>query len=101
MLNDLLKDSGVPNFGGANANLGAVLSGLLNITFFIAVFMTFYWLVWGSFQYILAQGEKEKLARARERIKWAIIGLLVVLMSYSFARFASEIFPPGKGGLPF
>lgn len=81
-------------------SLGDVLSGLLNILLFIAVFLTFYWLIWGTFQYILAQGEKEKLARARERIKWAIIGLTVVFLAYFVAKFASEIFP-AKGGVPF
>ena len=82
-------------------NLADFLSGLLNIVFYLAIFLAFFWLIWGSFQYMFAQGEKEKLAKARERMKWAVIGLGIVLMSYSLARFASEIFPPGKGGLPF
>ena len=45
-------------FSGDKANLGAVLSSLLNITFYITVFLAFYFLVWGAFQYIMAQGNK-------------------------------------------
>lgn len=103
MLGDLLKDTGVKNFSGPNANLGAVLSGLLNIAFYIAVFLAFYWLVWASFQYIFAQGRKEPLEKARERIRWAIIGLVVVFSAFLIARYAAEFFPTqfGKGGLPF
>ncbi len=104
MLGDLLKDTGVPKFNGSNANLGAIISGLLNIVFYFAAFMAFYWLVWGSFQYILASGNKESLAKARERIKWALIGLVVVFAAFLIAKLAGEIFESGKvlkQGLPF
>ena len=96
-LKDVFGANPVPKF----TNLSDFLSGLLNVFFILAIFLAFYWLFWGAFQYMLAQGEKEKLNKARERIKWAIIGLFIVLMSYSIARYAGEIFPPDKGGLPF
>lgn len=101
MLGDLLKDTGVPNFSGQKANLGAFISGLLNIALYLAAFLAFYWLVWGAFQYILAKGDKEGLAKARARITWALIGLIVVFMAYLIATFAGEIFPATRGGLPF
>lgn len=82
-------------------NLGNLLSGLLNIALLLAAFLTFYWLVWGAFQYILAKGDKEALAKATERIRWAIIGFLVTISAYLIATFAGEIFPAKIGGLPF
>lgn len=101
MLGDLLKDTRVPNFRGTNANLGAFISGLLNLALLIAAFLTFYFLVWGAFQYMMAQGNKEELAKARLRITWAIVGLLVTVSAYLIATFAGEIFPATRGGLPF
>lgn len=94
--------SPVPTIAGAQTftNVGDVLSGFLNITFFIAIFLSFYWLIWGAYQYILASGKKEELAKARSRITWALIGLGVVFMAYFVAKYAAEIFPPLKGGLP-
>ncbi len=82
-------------------NLASILSPLLNIVFYIAAFLAFYWLVWGAFQYILAQGKKEELAKAKARITWALVGLLFIFLAYILAKFASEIFYPTKGGLPF
>lgn len=82
-------------------DLGSFLSGFLNIIFYIAVFMAFYWLIWSGFQYMMASGNKENLAKSREKIKWTLIGLVVIFAAYFLAKFASEIFPPGKGGLPF
>lgn len=82
-------------------DLGSFLSPLLNIAFFLVVFMAFYWLVWGAWQYIVSGGNKESLAKARARIRWALVGLLVVFMAYFIAKYAGEIFAPGKGGVPF
>jgi len=82
-------------------NLGSLISSFLNIVFYLAVFLAFYWFVWGAWAYIFAAGEKENLAKARNRIKWALIGLLVTLTAYFIAKYAGEIFPPGKGGIPF
>lgn len=103
MLGDIIKDSGLKDLGFKfeGAKLNEVLSPLLNIIFYIAVFLTSYWLIWGTFQYILARGNKEDLAKARSRITWALVGLMIVFLAYFIAKFASEIFPPGKGGLPF
>ncbi len=92
--------TGPENLNKNFTNLASVLSNLLNIAFYVAVFLAFYFLVWGAFAYIMAQGKKEDLAKARARLTWAIIGLIVVLLAYLLAKFASEIFP-AKGGLPF
>ncbi|MBI2338243.1 hypothetical protein HYU95_03615 [Candidatus Daviesbacteria bacterium] len=81
--------------------LGDVLSGLLNIVFYLALFLAFFYLIWGAFAYILSQGGKEELAKARARLTWAIIGLIITLLAFFIAKFVSEILPPGKGGLPF
>lgn len=93
---------GIPRIPGAQdfTSLASIVSGIVNIVSFIAIFLTFYFLVWGAWSYIFAGGEKEALGKARERIKWALIGLLVLLMAYTIATYAGEIFP-SKGGLPF
>lgn len=82
-------------------NLADVVSGALNIIFFAAFFITFYFLIWGAIQYIMAQGQKENLAKARARITWAIVGLIVTLLAFAIAKLISEIFRPTIGGLPF
>ena len=70
--------------------LGSFVSVLFNIIIYIMAFLAFYYLVWGAYQYILASGKKEDLARARSRITWAIVGLIVTLLAYFIARFAAE-----------
>ncbi len=93
--------SNPPGFNPDLNSLGSVVSGFLNIFFYIAVFMAFYWLVWAAFQYILASGKKEELAKAKSKITWALVGLVVIFSAYFLAKFASQMLPPDKGGLPF
>lgn len=89
--------------GATNFNtLGDVISGFLNIIFYIAVFAAFYYLIWGAFNYIMAQGKKEDLAKARDKITWALVGLIIVILAYFMARFISEILKTNtKGYIPF
>lgn len=92
----------LPTPEGLNSNLntaGGLISGLINIFFSIAIFMAFIYLIWGSFQYILASGKKEELAKARSRITWALVGLVVIFASYLIVKFATELLPR-KGFLP-
>lgn len=90
-------DTPVPKF----TDLGSLLSTFLDIALFTAAFLAFYWLVWGAWAYLFSGGEKENLQKAKERIKWALIGLIVVFMAYFIAKYTGQIFPPGRGGLPF
>ncbi len=88
----------VPRTGALNfTSLGDFIFGLLNIVFSIAVFLAFFWLVWGAFQYITSGGNKERLAAARARITWAIVGLLLVAVSFLVAQFLAQVLPPQKG----
>ncbi len=81
-------------------DLAGVLTGILNIVFYLAAFMAFFYILWGAFSYISAQGKKEDLAKARARITWAIIGLVIVFLAFILTQFIAEVFKP-QGGLPF
>ncbi len=81
-------------------NLSSIISAILNIVFFIAVFIAFYWLVWGAFQYIAAGGNKETLAKARGRMIWALVGLVIIMLAFAASKFFAEVLKP-VGGLPF
>ncbi len=79
------------------STLGVVVSGFLNVAFYIAGFLMFFWLVWGIFQYIFAGGSKEGLASARKRIQWAIIGFVIVVLSFAVSQYAQGLFNGAPG----
>ena len=98
-LQDLFSNNPIPNLNVTTG--GQLVSRLLETAFYAAGFLAFFWLVWGAFLYITASGKKEELQKARSRITYAIIGLVVVILAYFITKFASEILPPQNGGLPF
>ena len=102
----------IPGFGAVEGpsalkskgitDLASFLSALYNVFLFFAAFLAFFWLVWGSIQYIMAKGSKDELAKAKSKIWWALIGLAVVIMAFTLAQFATEVFPPRwKDAIPF
>jgi hypothetical protein len=39
--------------------------------------------VWGGFTFATASGDEKKVTQGREVLKWAVIGLLVILSAYA------------------
>ncbi len=97
-LQDVFKASPVTS-KFPTGKLGEVLSAASTVVFYIVLFLAFYWLVWGAFQYLFAGGNKENLAKARARITWALVGLVIVILAYLVTQWAAGIFPI-KGGVP-
>lgn len=83
---------GLGSKGIAFNNLSDFVNTAFNVIIYVCVFLAFYYLVWGAYQYILADGKKENLAKARARITWALIGLIIMLLAYFIARYATESF---------
>lgn len=94
-IKDLWSISRVSGTGpGKFSTAGDVISGLFNITFYLATFLAFFWIVWAAFQYIAAGGDKQKLAQARSRITWALVGLLIIALAFLIAKYIAEILKP-------
>lgn len=79
--------------------LGDVLSSLFNIVLLLAVVLAFFWLIWGAFHYIFAGGDKEQLSKARAKITWAIVGLIMTALAFLVSQLAVQILNP-KFGTP-
>jgi hypothetical protein len=99
MAGEILHKSGIPGFNFDSATLGEVVSQMYQLTLLLMGFVVFYWLVWGAYQYIMAGGNKEGLAKAKARITWALIGLVVIVLAYLITTFAAAIIKP-RSGLP-
>lgn len=77
------KGQGVqPGGGNAVNDLGTVVNNTITLFFTIGGIGFVIMILWGAVDWILSGGDKEKLAGARKRITTAIIGL--VLLSLTF-----------------
>jgi hypothetical protein len=71
---------GMPE-GGPDA-LSNIVGVGFQVLIIAAIFLALLNLIWGGFNWIMSEGNKERIGKARERIVYSIIGLFVVFLSF-------------------
>ena len=59
-----------------------IFSLATGVLIFIAVILSLLYLVWGAFDWITSEGNKQKLDQARNKITLAVIGLIIVFLAF-------------------
>lgn len=63
-------------------NFGPMIATLITFAFILAVILALMYLVWGGIKWITSGGDKTNVETARNHIVAAIIGLVLVFLSY-------------------
>ncbi len=63
-------------------SLGGLVGSLLQLVFVAAIIVALFFLIYGGFRWLVSSGDKAQVAAAREHIVAAIIGLVVIFLSY-------------------
>lgn len=74
--------------------IGYFVDALLGI--FGAIFLIL--IIWGGVQYMFAQGDTDKVQKAQQTIKNAILGMIIVAASYAIANFVLDALATSTGG---
>ncbi len=90
--NDFQQIFGTPKISiynppDAPAAFGGFIAFAIRFFLIIAAFSMLVYLLWGAFEYISSQGEKDNIDKARRKMVNAVIGLLIVfavLTIYSY-----------------
>lgn len=93
-----------PPLGLGGLEFGDIITFLINIAFVIAAILALVYLIWGGINWITSSGDSEAVGNARNKIIAAIIGLVVVILSYFVLNFVlSDILGVGnlQDGLQF
>ncbi|MBI2600523.1 hypothetical protein HYW42_01105 [Candidatus Daviesbacteria bacterium] len=72
--------------GDGAGGISLFLSNLIALIYSVAGVVFIFMLVWGAFEWMVSGGEKEKIASAQKRITFAVIG--IILLSVTFAIIA-------------
>lgn len=86
-----------PATGQPAVTLGAAMSRFLEVGLYVGGTLMFFWAVWGVFDYIKAEGNKEALAKARKRIQWAIAGFIILIMAFFISDLLQSVIAPMIG----
>lgn len=63
-----------------NAALGAIISFIIQGFFFVAGIASLFYLLWGAFDWVTSEGQKEKVAKAQNKIMYAVVGLVLMVV---------------------
>ena len=77
-------------------NFGTLIGTLLQFIFVIAVVAALLYLVWGGFKWLTSGGDKNAVSQARDHIIAAIIGLIVIFLSYFIINLLLNFFQLGN-----
>ncbi len=80
---DRLKNILFPVQPAGNFNIVTFFMNLFNLIILLAAIIAILYLVWAGIQYITASTDEEKAKKARTAIYNAIIGIVVIILSYS------------------
>ena len=72
--------------------LSKVLKNGLNIFIIAAIVLCLFSIAWAGFQWASSSGDKERVAHARLRMTWAIVGLVVVFATFFILNLIAYFF---------
>lgn len=78
--------------GGLFTTGKTIITTLLDVLFVIAIVLALAMLIWGGVAWITSGGNKEKLQKARSHIIYAILGLVIVLLSFLIVNLITNFF---------
>lgn len=86
-MNELaLSITGMPSIsipaGIPTHSLSTILSWAISLLFIIAIIMALGFMVWAGILWITSEGDKQKLTAARDSVKYTIVGLAIVMLSF-------------------
>ena len=87
---------GVPSgglFEGTKAGTGInAISVAIELLIVGAVLLSLYYIIRGGINMMTSGGEKEKFTQGRERVRYAIIGLIIIFFSIFMVNFIGGVF---------
>ena len=81
--------------GLCDVKIDTLIGPFIQLIYIIAVLAALFYLIWGGFKWLTSGGDKTAVASAREHIIAAIIGLIVIFLSYFILNILIKFFVPG------
>lgn len=85
--NDSAVREQIENLPNSNGFTDSNVQAIFNTAYALAGIVAAGFIVYGGIQYIIAKGEPGKIAKAKETIIYAVIGLIVVSLAAAITAF--------------
>lgn len=72
-------------------DIGKFITNIVTIAFSIAILIVLIMLIIGAFEWIVSGGDKENVAKARNRIINALVGIAILSIAFALATLGAQI----------
>ena len=79
----IMPPPAIHSFGFGAAGISKFLSNLITLIYSLAAVVLIFMLLWGAFDWLTSGGEKEKVEAARNRITYALIGMILFAVAFA------------------
>lgn len=66
----------------ASGCLNGIMQYVIQLLFGAAMILSLFFLIWGGIDWIMSRGDTQKLQKARLKLTFAIIGLVIVFLAF-------------------
>lgn len=73
---------------------GGLIGMIITVIFVVAIVLALFYLIWGGIKWLLSGGDKAKVDAARQHIVAAIVGLVIIFLSYFVLSIIIPFFVP-------
>lgn len=80
-----------PNIPGGDAAPGNIINLFLALLVTVGIVAALIFVIYGGVLWITSQGDKGKIDRARRTITYAIVGLIVIILSFTIVRIVGYL----------
>ena len=75
---------------GNLTDIPTIFANVLNVVLILAAFASFAMLIFGGFRFIIAQGDPKAVQAARGTLTWAVVGLVMIIVSWLLLAFLAQ-----------
>jgi len=84
------------------ADIVVLLNLLIRFVLAFAGIIAVLYLIWAGYSFMISVGNPDRLAEAKLKLVWTIVGLILIIMAYLIVHYLFEAFgPPGINYNPF
>lgn len=78
--------------GVPNARINDILPFVVTTLFVFAIILTLFFLILGGISFITSGGDKQKVVQARLRLTYAVVGLIIIFLSFFIVNIIGGFF---------
>lgn len=78
------------NVKGGEGKLIDIIQAFIYLFFVFAIILALFVLIYSGWLWLTSAGDKQKIAAIKQRITYALVGLIVVLLSFFIVNFVTK-----------